>query len=123
LEEKVAASVKKAENTAVAIRRAGQATPFYLQKLALASPISGSLSVSIVRSWTQATEIFFQSYYYDWNRWHTLCRTSDGNPLCNFLSDSFFLDIFLFTLFGVVANVFPALSSKSTEPFPHFFAT
>jgi hypothetical protein len=33
----------------------------YPQKLALTSPISGGLSVGIVRSWTQATEL---SYYF-----------------------------------------------------------
>jgi hypothetical protein len=32
-------------------------TPFYLQKLALTSPASGSRSVGIVRSWTKATEL------------------------------------------------------------------
>jgi hypothetical protein len=33
------------------------ATPLYSQKLTLASPTSGSRSVSIVRSWPQTTEL------------------------------------------------------------------
>jgi hypothetical protein len=43
-------------NTAVGIRRADHATPFYPQKLALTSPTSSGRSVGIVRSWTKATE-------------------------------------------------------------------
>jgi hypothetical protein len=59
LEEKVAAAVKKAENTAVGIRCADHATPLDPQKLALTLPTSGGRSVGIVCSETQATE--FQS--------------------------------------------------------------
>jgi hypothetical protein len=57
LKERVAASVKKTEITAVGIRRTDHATPLYPQKLALTSPTSGGRSVGIVRSRTKATEL------------------------------------------------------------------
>jgi hypothetical protein len=57
LEEIVAASVRKTENTAVGIRHADHTTPLYPQKLALTSPTSGCRSVGIVRSRTKATEL------------------------------------------------------------------
>jgi hypothetical protein len=57
LEEKVAAPVKKTEITTVQILCADHTTPLYPQKLTLTSPISGSLSVGIVRSRTKATVI------------------------------------------------------------------
>jgi hypothetical protein len=56
LEENVAAPVYKAENTAVGIRRAEQATSSILKMSTLTSPTSGSRSVGIVRLRTQATE-------------------------------------------------------------------
>jgi hypothetical protein len=58
LDIKVAAPIKKTENTAVEIRRADYATSFYQLKLALISPISGGSSVGIVRSQTYSTEFF-----------------------------------------------------------------
>jgi hypothetical protein len=51
LKEKVAAPVQKAENTAMGIRHA--------DRVALTSLTSGGRSVSIVCSWTQATEFSF----------------------------------------------------------------
>jgi hypothetical protein len=60
LEEKVAAPIYKAENTAVGIRQADQVAPYIRKKLALTSPTSGS-PVGIVRSRTQATEFSFSS--------------------------------------------------------------
>jgi hypothetical protein len=56
---KVAAPVKKTENTAVGIRHADHAAPFYPQKLAITSPTSGGRSVGIVRSRTQTMEFSF----------------------------------------------------------------
>jgi hypothetical protein len=50
-------SVKKIEITVVGIRRADHATPLYPQKLALTSPISGGLSVGVVRLRTKATKL------------------------------------------------------------------
>jgi hypothetical protein len=41
------------------IRCTDHATPLYPQKLALISPTSGGRSVGIVRSRTEATEVFF----------------------------------------------------------------
>jgi hypothetical protein len=61
LGRKVAAPVKKAENTAVGMRNADCATPLYSQKLALTSLTGGSRSVGIVRSRTQAMEFCFMS--------------------------------------------------------------
>jgi hypothetical protein len=52
---KVAAQVKKIEITAIEIRRADQATPFYPPQFALTSPASDGRSVGIVRSRTKAT--------------------------------------------------------------------
>jgi hypothetical protein len=46
----------ESENTAVGIRRADHATPLYLQKLAVTSPTSGSISAGIVLSRTKTTE-------------------------------------------------------------------
>jgi hypothetical protein len=64
LEEKVAAPVKKTENTAVGIRRADSGT-LNLQKLALTSLTSGGRSVGIVHERTRATEFFnYYSYYF-----------------------------------------------------------
>jgi hypothetical protein len=54
---KVAVPVLKVENTAVGIRSANHATPFYLQKLVLTSPTSGGRSVGIVCSRTKATAL------------------------------------------------------------------
>jgi hypothetical protein len=45
--------------TTLGIRRAGHAIPLYPQKLAVSSPTSGSHSVGIVHSRTQATEFDF----------------------------------------------------------------
>jgi hypothetical protein len=59
LKEKVAALVYKTEITAVGIRRADYATPFYPQKFALTSPTSGGRSVGTVLSRTQTTEFCF----------------------------------------------------------------
>jgi hypothetical protein len=56
LERKVAVPVQKTENTAVGIRHADHVAPSISKKLALTSPTSGSRSVGIVRSRTQATE-------------------------------------------------------------------
>jgi hypothetical protein len=56
LDRKVAAPVQKTENTAVGIRHADHVTPSIRKKLAIISPTSGGLSVSIVRSRTQAME-------------------------------------------------------------------
>jgi hypothetical protein len=47
---------KKSEITAVGLRGADHATPFYPLKLALASPTIGGRSVGIARSQTQAAE-------------------------------------------------------------------
>jgi hypothetical protein len=47
------------ENMAIWIRRADNATPLYLQKLALTSPTSSVRSVGIVRSWTKVTEFLY----------------------------------------------------------------
>jgi hypothetical protein len=59
LKEKVAALVQKIEIMAIGDRCADRATPLYPQKLALTSLTSGGRSVSIVCSWTKATEIVF----------------------------------------------------------------
>jgi hypothetical protein len=53
----------KAENTDVGIRHAEHVVPLYPQKLALTSPTSGGRSVGIVRSCTQATEIFYNALF------------------------------------------------------------
>jgi hypothetical protein len=58
LERKSSGSGLETEITAVGIRRADHATPFYQQKLALTSQTSDGRSVGIVRSRTKATEIF-----------------------------------------------------------------
>jgi hypothetical protein len=62
LDRKVAAPVYKTEITALGIRRADHATPFYRQKLAITSPTSGGRLVGIVRSLTQAMEFFSTVY-------------------------------------------------------------
>jgi sensor domain CHASE-containing protein len=65
LEEKVAALIQKAENTAVGISRADHVTPSIRQTLALTSPTSGSRSAGIARSRTKATEflpVFFAGF-------------------------------------------------------------
>jgi hypothetical protein len=49
---------------AVGIRHADHVAPSYQQKLALTSPTSGGNSVGIVRSRTEATELFSYYYYY-----------------------------------------------------------
>jgi hypothetical protein len=56
LEEKVAAPVKRAENTAVGIRHADHLAPLYPKKLALTSSTSVGRSICIVRLRTQTTE-------------------------------------------------------------------
>jgi hypothetical protein len=63
LEEKVAAPVKKAENTAVGIRHADHVAPS-IRKVALTSPTSGGRLVGIVLSKTQATEFSFSFLNY-----------------------------------------------------------
>jgi hypothetical protein len=60
LDRKVAAPVKKTENTAVGIRDADHVYP---QKLAITSPTSGGRSVGMVRSRTQTMEFFFFCSY------------------------------------------------------------
>jgi hypothetical protein len=45
------------EITAVGMRRAHHATPFYPQTLALTWPTSGGRSVGIVRPWAKTTEL------------------------------------------------------------------
>jgi hypothetical protein len=62
LEEKVAAPVWKTEITAEGIRRADNATPLYPQRLALTSPTSGGLSVSIVLSRTKTMELLLHGF-------------------------------------------------------------
>jgi hypothetical protein len=57
MEEKVAAPVYKTENTAIGIRLADHVAPSIRKKLALNLPTSGSRSVGIVHSRTQATEL------------------------------------------------------------------
>jgi hypothetical protein len=57
LERKSSYSGKTSENMAVEISHADHGAP-YSQKLALTSPTSSHSSVSIVLSWTQATEFF-----------------------------------------------------------------
>jgi hypothetical protein len=57
LGRKAAAPVQKTDNTAVGIRRADNATPFYPRNLTLTSPTNGGRSVGIVRSRTKATEL------------------------------------------------------------------
>jgi hypothetical protein len=59
LDRKVAASVYKTENTAVEIRHAYHVTPFIRKRLAITSPTSGSHSVGVVGSRTQAMEFSF----------------------------------------------------------------
>jgi hypothetical protein len=61
LEEKVAATVYKIENTAVGILHADHMAPSHHQKLVLTSPTSGSRSVGIVSSRTKATEFFLKT--------------------------------------------------------------
>jgi hypothetical protein len=56
LERKVAAPVKKSENTAVRIRHADTWHPLSTEKLTLTSPTSDCRSVGIDSSRTQATE-------------------------------------------------------------------
>jgi hypothetical protein len=56
LEENVAAPGKKTKNTVVGIRQTDHVTPSTGKKLSLTSPTSGGCSVSIVWSWSQATE-------------------------------------------------------------------
>jgi hypothetical protein len=56
LDRKVAAPVKKAENTAVGIRHVDHVAPSIRKKLAITSPTSGGRSVGIVRSRTQTME-------------------------------------------------------------------
>jgi hypothetical protein len=65
LERKSSGSgLKSRDFTAVGIRRADHAARLYPQKLALTSPTSGSRSVGIVRSRTQATEFVFIVHYH-----------------------------------------------------------
>jgi hypothetical protein len=54
--------VYKTDNTAVRIRCADHATPFYPQKLALTSPTSDDRSVGIVYLLTKTTEVYSYSY-------------------------------------------------------------
>jgi hypothetical protein len=55
-EERIAVPVQETENTAGGILHADHVTPSNPEKLALTSPTSGSRSVGIVRSLTEATE-------------------------------------------------------------------
>jgi hypothetical protein len=87
LEGKVAAPVLEAENTAVGIRHAEHVAPSNPHKLALTSPTSGSRSVGIVRSRTQATEfslvyICIRTCSVDGTGRLTASKTSD---LCSFV--------------------------------------
>jgi hypothetical protein len=59
LDRKVAAPVKKRENTAVEIRHADHVAPSIRKTLAITSPTSGGRSVGIVRSRTQSMEFSF----------------------------------------------------------------
>jgi hypothetical protein len=61
LDRKVAAPVKKTENTVEGIRHADHVAPLYHQKLAITSPTSGGRSVGIVRSRTQTMEFVFDA--------------------------------------------------------------
>jgi hypothetical protein len=63
LKEKVAAPVKKAENTAIRIRHADHVAHSIRKKLALTSLTSGGPSVGIVRSRIQATEFSLVTNY------------------------------------------------------------
>jgi hypothetical protein len=58
LEEKVAAPVQKTEITAVVILHDDHVASYISKNFALISLTSGGRSVGIVRSRTQATEIF-----------------------------------------------------------------
>jgi hypothetical protein len=58
LDRKVAAPVKKTENTAVGICHADHVAPSIRKKLAIISPTSGGRSVGVVRSRTQIMEFF-----------------------------------------------------------------
>jgi hypothetical protein len=64
LKEKVAVLANKTEITAVGIRRADHATPFYPQKLELNSPTSGGRSAGIVRWLTKATELSLSLFHF-----------------------------------------------------------
>jgi hypothetical protein len=57
LKEKVAASIKKTDNTTVGICCADHTTPLYPQKFALTSSTGGGRSVGIILSRTKATEL------------------------------------------------------------------
>jgi hypothetical protein len=59
LGRKSSGSVLKTENTAVGIRHADHVAQSVRNKLALTSQTSGGSSFGIVRSRTQATEVFF----------------------------------------------------------------
>jgi hypothetical protein len=61
LEEIVAASVYKPENTVVGIRCADHSTPSVHKKLALTSPTSGGRSAGIVRSRTKVMDFFYSN--------------------------------------------------------------
>jgi hypothetical protein len=63
LEETVAASVWKAENSAVGIRYADHVAPSIRKKLALTSLTSGGRSVGIGRLLTKAMEFFFLVFH------------------------------------------------------------
>jgi hypothetical protein len=73
LDRKVAAPVKKTENTAVGIRHADHVAPHYPQKLAITSLTSGSRLVGIVRSRTQTMEFFFLIYSFVTGRIIIIC--------------------------------------------------
>jgi hypothetical protein len=62
LERKSSGSGLETVITAIGIRHADYSTPFYLQKLALTSPISGDRLIGIVRPRTQATEFLCLLY-------------------------------------------------------------
>jgi hypothetical protein len=64
LDRKVAAPVRKTENTAVGIRHADHVAPSIRKKSAITSPTSGGRLVGVVRSRTQTMEFSFSFYVF-----------------------------------------------------------
>jgi hypothetical protein len=87
LEEKVAAPVKKVENTALGIRHADHVAPSIRKKLALTSPTSSSSSVGIVRSRIQATEFSLFAFVVTYTTQKPFRQTQDFNGRKNLLSN------------------------------------
>jgi hypothetical protein len=73
LDRKVAAPVWKTENTAVGIRQADHVAPYIHNMLSITSPMSGGLSVGIVRSRTQTMEF---SFFLVWSKLYTIGTNS-----------------------------------------------